>query len=93
MHVFLVCAVQDLKRERTQNKLSTRRRCKATPTADELNRRRQQFVNDAIITERKRTKYKDIIPPYEANNDAHCKRYFDRKDIQRLIKVTCSPRP
>lgn len=34
--------------------------------------RENSFVNDAIITERKRTKYKDIIPKYSADRDKHC---------------------
>ncbi|KAK7482355.1 hypothetical protein BaRGS_00026374 [Batillaria attramentaria] len=76
--------LQELNRERTLNKLSTRRRCKATPSPEELRARRQQFVNDAVFTERTRNKYHDIIPPYDAHNDAHCRGYFGKKDIQRL---------
>lgn len=74
------------------NKLSVRQRCKATPTVDEIRRREQNYVNDAIITEKKRTKYKDIIPVYDAARDDHCKAYFNRPDVKRLINVTCSPR-
>ena len=47
------------------------------------------FVNDAIITEKKRTKYKDIIKPYNAADDKLCKDYFARDDIKRLVNRTC----
>ncbi|XP_076437222.1 uncharacterized protein LOC143276547 isoform X2 [Babylonia areolata] len=78
-----------------QNKLSTRRRCKATPTADDLRRRRDRFVVDAIEVERRRdrNRFYDIIPPYTADQDHHCKGYFQRSDIKKLLSVTlASPR-
>ncbi|XP_046333283.1 uncharacterized protein LOC124116101 isoform X2 [Haliotis rufescens] len=77
---------------RSLNKLSFRRKCRLTPNADEMELRELQFVNDGIITERRRTKYKDIIPPYDATEDQHSKGYFKRPDIKRLVTVTCSPR-
>ncbi|KAK3082643.1 hypothetical protein FSP39_001226 [Pinctada imbricata] len=72
------------------NKLSHRRRAKRTPTVAEIRAREEHFVNDAILTERMRTKYKDIIPVYDASHDKHCGGYFARQDVKRLLRVTCS---
>ncbi|XP_067687659.1 uncharacterized protein [Haliotis asinina] len=77
---------------RSLNKLSFRRKCRRTPNGDEMKARELQFVNDGIITERRRTKYKDIIPPYDAMEDRHSRGYFKRPDIKRLVTLTCSPR-
>ncbi|XP_041371559.1 uncharacterized protein LOC121385090 [Gigantopelta aegis] len=86
--------VKDLEQTRKNlNKLSSRHRCRKSPVANELLEREDQFVNDAIITERRRTKYKDIIPKYDAAHDQHCQGYIQRLDVQRLIATTCSPRP
>ncbi|XP_063423876.1 uncharacterized protein LOC134707767 isoform X1 [Mytilus trossulus] len=82
----------DIDMRKNINKLSFRQRCKATPTVDEIRQREKQYVNDAIITEKKRTKYKDIIPVYDASHDDHCKAYFNRPDVKRLVTKTCSPR-
>ncbi|XP_078331803.1 uncharacterized protein LOC111112115 [Crassostrea virginica] len=76
---------------RNLNKLSHRHRCKATPTVEEIRAREQTFVNDAIITEKKRTKYKDIIPVYDATHDTHCLGYFRRPDVRHLVSITCTP--
>ncbi|XP_012940894.1 uncharacterized protein LOC106012446 [Aplysia californica] len=84
--------LKDLKSQRTVNKLSVRRRCKQTPDVNEIRQRETRFVNDAIITEKKRNKYKDIIPPYDARDDKLCKAYFQRGDIKRLVDRTCSTR-
>ncbi|XP_061167020.1 uncharacterized protein LOC133175901 [Saccostrea echinata] len=82
---------QSQENARNLNKLSHRHRCKRTPTVEEIRAREQTFVNDAIITERKRTKYKDIIPVYNASNDRHCLGYFKRPDVKHLISITCTP--
>lgn len=63
-----------------------------TPTIEELKSREESFRNDAINTEKQRTKYKDIIPKYDASNDSHCKKYFTRPDVRNLVSITCSPR-
>lgn len=76
---------------RNLNKLSHRHRCIATPSIEEIRVREQTFVNDAIITERKRTKYKDIIPVYDASRDNHCLGYFKRPDVKHLVSITCTP--
>ena len=47
------------------------------------------YVNDAIITEKLRTKYKPIIPPYDAQHDKHAKLYFNKTDVRDLMSVTC----
>ncbi|XP_064644663.1 uncharacterized protein LOC135498338 [Lineus longissimus] len=72
------------------NKLSVRRRCVESPGTAEKAKREKAFVNDAIITERRRTKYKDIIPKYDAANDADSRHYFKRRDVKDLLSVTCS---
>ncbi|CAG2232518.1 unnamed protein product [Mytilus edulis] len=82
----------DIEIRKNINKLSFRQRCKATLTVDEIRQREKQYVNDAIIIEKKRTKYKDIIPVYDASNDDHCKAYFNRPDVKRLVTKTCSAR-
>ncbi|KAL8564666.1 hypothetical protein ACOMHN_004160 [Nucella lapillus] len=82
--------LNELKTER--NKLSTRRRCKPTPTPDDLRVRRNNFVVDAVEEERKRSRFHDIIPPYAAKRDQHCRAYFQRPDIKKLLSVTLSPR-
>lgn len=46
-----------LKAEKNLNKLSTRHRVQRTPGVNEIRAREQQFTNDAIITERRRTRY------------------------------------
>ena len=88
---FSVAAVQELKNER--NKLSTRNRCKATPPADELRKRRDQFIVDAVKVEHARSRFYDIIPPYQASDDQNCRKYFQRSDVKKLLKVTLTPRP
>ena len=74
------------------NKLSYRRRAMSTPSLEVMKAREASFVNDAIITEKMRTRFRDVIPVYDACNDRHCVTYFTRPDVQRLIKVTRSPR-
>ncbi|ELU01855.1 hypothetical protein CAPTEDRAFT_191276 [Capitella teleta] len=75
------------------NKLSYRRLCMPTPSAQRIREREKQFVNDAVVTERRRTKYKDIIPKYDAAVDANARQYFQRPDVKRLISVTCTLKP
>ncbi|GFR70691.1 hypothetical protein ElyMa_003791600 [Elysia marginata] len=84
-----VAHLKELKMAKTVNKLSVRRRCKPTPDVTSIRERETAFVNDAIITEKKRTKYKDIIKPYNAADDKLCKDYFARDDIKRLVNRTC----
>ncbi|RUS82100.1 hypothetical protein EGW08_010145 [Elysia chlorotica] len=86
-----VAHLKELKMAKTVNKLSVRRRCKPTPDVTSIRERETAFVNDAIITEKKRTKYKDIIRPYNAADDKLCKNYFARDDIKRLVNRTCGP--
>lgn len=74
------------------NKLSVRHRCRSTPNTSELAKMEREFVNDAIITEKKRTKYKDIIPPYDASRDKNARAYFMRQDVKHLLGVTRSAR-
>ncbi|KAK7092741.1 uncharacterized protein [Littorina saxatilis] len=86
--------LRELKDER--NKLSTRRRCKPTPTVDELRQRQQKFVVDSIKMDSTRFKGSldhDVIPHYQADHDPNCKKYFERNDVKKLMKVTVSPRP
>ncbi len=70
------------------NKLSYRMRCIATPSPEKLQLREKAFVNDGIKTEKSRTKYRDILPKYTAAYDDHCRAYFKRPDVQRLLSVT-----
>ena len=70
------------------NKLSYRGRCVPTPSQEVLRYREETFVNDAIVTERRRTKYRDIIPPYSGILDHNCWTYFERPDVRRLLTVT-----
>ncbi|CAG5136774.1 unnamed protein product [Candidula unifasciata] len=77
---------------RTINKLSARRRCAPTPDQCKLWQMEKGFINDAIITEKRRTRYKDIIPSYDASRDQCCQMYFEREDIKRLLARTCAPR-
>lgn len=72
--------------------LLNKKQCHVTPSSEELSRRRENFVNDAVMTDRMRTKFRDIIPPYRAEDDEHCRTYFRRKDVQKLLKITLSPR-
>jgi len=81
---------EQLKEEKNLNKLSHRHRVQKTPNVEKIRQREQKFTNDAIVTERKRTRFKDIIPQYDASEDRHCKAYFKRKDVQQLINVTRS---
>ncbi|XP_064594712.1 transient receptor potential protein-like [Liolophura sinensis] len=74
------------------NKLSMRHRCRSTPNTSDLAKMEREFVNDAIITEKKRTKYKDIIPPYDASRDKNARAYFMRQDVKHLLGVTRSAR-
>ncbi|OWF54715.1 hypothetical protein KP79_PYT05034 [Mizuhopecten yessoensis] len=86
-----VLTVRDAEAQRINkiNKLSFRRRAKESPTVEKIREREKDFRNDAIITEKLRTKYKDIIPKYDASVDKSCKGYFKRPDVQRLITATC----
>ncbi|XP_033733264.1 uncharacterized protein LOC117322454 isoform X2 [Pecten maximus] len=86
-----VLVVKDAEAQRLNkiNKLSFRRRAKESPSVERIREREREFRNDAIITEKLRTKYKDIIPKYDAALDKNCNGYFRRPDIQRLINVTC----
>ncbi|KAL4229382.1 hypothetical protein ACF0H5_012421 [Mactra antiquata] len=79
-----------LKEEKNLNKLSHRHRVQRTPNVQDIRAREEKFTNDAIVTERRRTRFKDIIPQYDASSDRHCKAYFKRRDVQRLLDVTCS---
>ncbi|XP_052253423.1 uncharacterized protein LOC127859879 isoform X4 [Dreissena polymorpha] len=79
-----------LKEEKNINKLSHRHRVQRTPGVNEIRAREEKFTNDAIVTETRRTRFKDIIPQYDASADRHCKAYFQRQDVQRLISVTRS---
>jgi len=72
----------------TTNKLSYRRWCISTPTPDKLRERENTFVNDAIVVERRRTKYRDVLPAYSAPADPYCQMYFKKPDVQRLLSVT-----
>ncbi|XP_052803520.1 uncharacterized protein LOC128233738 isoform X1 [Mya arenaria] len=83
-------AREQLKEEKNINKLSHRNRVQRTPSLDAIRAREQKFTNDAIVTERRRTRFKDIIPQYDASADRHCKAYFKRQDVQQLIGVTRS---
>ncbi|XP_050405755.1 uncharacterized protein LOC126821388 [Patella vulgata] len=88
-------ALKNFKEEKSRishNKLSARKRCPITPNDNELKLREQKFINDGIITERSRTKYKDIIPDYDATKDHHSNHYTKRADVKRLLAVTCTPR-
>ena len=38
--------------------------------------------------EKRRTKYKDIIPPYDAKTDDFAKRYFKNPEVQKTIDIT-----
>ncbi|XP_052253421.1 uncharacterized protein LOC127859879 isoform X2 [Dreissena polymorpha] len=82
-----------LKEEKNINKLSHRHRVQRTPGVNEIRAREEKFTNDAIVTETRRTRFKDIIPQYDASADRHCKAYFQRQDVQRLISVTRSREP
>lgn len=64
-----------------------------TPPVEKIREREKKFVNDAIVAERLRTRYKDIIPKYDATKDKHSQGYFQRRDVQRLISVTCTLKP
>ncbi|XP_045210142.1 uncharacterized protein LOC123561682 isoform X2 [Mercenaria mercenaria] len=79
-----------LKEEKNINKLSHRHRIQRTPSLQDIRSRESKFTNDAIVTERRRTRFKDIIPQYDASSDRHCKAYFKRKDVQQLLNVTRS---
>ncbi len=75
------------------NKLSFRRKIPPTPAAHVIRQREANFVLDSITTEKRRTKYKDVIPRYDAVKDAHAKAYFKRGEVQKLINVTCTLKP
>ena len=75
------------------NKLSFRRKIPPTPAAHVIRQREANFVLDSITTEKRRTKYKDVIPKYDAAKDAHAKAYFKRGEVQKLINVTCTLKP
>ncbi|XP_060560099.1 uncharacterized protein LOC132720110 isoform X3 [Ruditapes philippinarum] len=79
-----------LKEEKNINKLSHRNRIQRTPSIQDIRARETKFTNDAIVTEKRRTRFKDIIPQYDASSDRHCKAYFKRKDVQQLLNVTRS---
>ncbi|XP_025081140.1 uncharacterized protein LOC112556388 isoform X2 [Pomacea canaliculata] len=84
--------MKELYREKAMRSLLNKKQCHVTPSSEELSRRRENFVNDAVMTDRMRTKFRDIIPPYRAEDDEHCRTYFRRKDVQKLLKITLSPR-
>ena len=44
----------------------SRRRCIPTPPPEIIREREDGFVLDSVTTERRRTKYRDIIPKYDA---------------------------
>ncbi|KAI0221894.1 hypothetical protein LSAT2_026825 [Lamellibrachia satsuma] len=75
------------------NKLSYRKLAMATPSTAKLRDRENRFVNDAISTNAGRTRYRDIIPRYDAAHDLHCQDYFRRTDVRNLIGVTCTLKP
>ena len=79
---------------RNINKMSHRGRCIPTPPLKVLRDREQQFVNDGVHTERTRTKYNDaVLPRYDGSEDPHCRAYFKRIDVQKLIHVTKTLKP
>lgn len=49
-------AKEMLKSEKNLNKLSTRHRVQKTPGVNEIRAREAEFTNDAIVTERRRTR-------------------------------------
>ncbi len=82
---------KEKKKKKSLNKLSTRRKAIPTPDSEVILDREDSYVNDAIFTEKRRTKYKDtVLPPYNAENDPLCKKYFKRKDIKVLLVRTNS---
>ncbi|XP_069120089.1 uncharacterized protein [Argopecten irradians] len=89
MERVLVVKNAEAKRMQKINKLSFRRRAKESPSVERIREREKEFLNDAIITEKLRTKYKDIIPKYDAAMDKNCRGYFERPDVKRLLNVTC----
>ena len=50
------------------NKLSSRWQCILTPPPKVIRDKEENFVLDSITTEKQQTKYKDIIPKYDAGN-------------------------
>ena len=88
--LFILSITQRLKNER--NKLSFRHRCKSTPKANEIRARQTRFVNDAVKEESSKNRFHTIIPPYSADVDNHCKKYFDKPGVKRLLSITLTPR-
>ena len=86
---FIFNSLQDKPKTVNRNKLSFRRRCIPTPDQGVLESKEDSYINDAIKTERRRTKYKDtLLLPYNAQDDPLCRDYFQRKDIQVLLVRT-----
>ncbi|XP_019647564.1 PREDICTED: uncharacterized protein LOC109487895 [Branchiostoma belcheri] len=73
---------------RNMNKLSTRGRSLRTPTPATLVRMEENFVVDSIKTSHAVTKYKPLIPPYNALRDNHSQHYFHFKGVKNLLKTT-----
>ncbi|XP_077870442.1 uncharacterized protein LOC144364036 [Saccoglossus kowalevskii] len=78
---------------RSLNKLSTRRRIIPTPPASSLRDREKSFVLDSIISEKRVTRWKPLIPPYNARFDPHANHYFKFKGVPELIDLTCTLKP
>ena len=51
-------------------------------------------MNDAIITEKRRTKYKDtLMPKYNPLEDEQCRDFFSKPEVKHLLKKTDGVRP
>ena len=70
--------------------MSARCRSIPTPPPDAIAKQENAFVLDNIRSERLRNKQNPIIPEYDASNDRHSRRYFQRKLVQNLLRKTVS---
>ena len=60
---------------------------------DEMRSRENNFVLDSVKTNTQVfcVKYASM-QPYDARTDPFCKNYFNRKNVQKLLKTTIVPR-
>ncbi|KAL5010031.1 hypothetical protein ScPMuIL_012336 [Solemya velum] len=73
------------------NKLSARRRCIRTPPPSYFLERERSFIVDAISVDKCRTRFKDVLPPYDATKDAHCATYFKRSHMKQFFVKNAEP--
>ncbi|XP_038077157.1 uncharacterized protein LOC119745004 [Patiria miniata] len=70
------------------NTLSGRHRAPATPTDETLADKRERYCIDSVLATNQVTRYKPLIRPYDAVEDAHARGYFQKPGVKRVLAMT-----